>query len=429
MHFDAMEKQGWPEFIHGRKESLARFDYLMGLAREHEIEIAEWNYETFTRPRGDGGYEALPKRDLTRLFMAQLQLHKPQPFRPRDLKKEETEMLQMAALNFDRLDPKRQQQQLQQYSQRAQEDYRRYLGALHAWANYKAHIVAEQKDFKSTLVEGTKKLLAEGFYRYFAVRDGALYLLTPDIHLAHVNPKAGVELRVNLGVFKVAVYLENYDVMIEPHKGNTAVGNFLHPFVRARDWQGVCWGTATPQYQDFKLKRDIYGVLKTLETVLCTYQEGGNPYASIDAFHKAIEAKRELARQQDAMKKGQAVPIDKEEAAEAQRAREAAQARQKRQLAIAQQAELDRRVNENLPDLAAALHQELRDVFQDAPVLAAALHQELREAGALAVPNVVIEPPVVQRIVAQQLPADPFGGLLEEDDADEDPEEDEYNGN
>lgn len=161
------------------------------------------------------------------------------------------------------------------------EAQRHLILARSAYADYKGgrHV---SEEFIGQQIEQT---IGGGFWEFVGVEDGVISFATRNnIIVSHSNPKAKVNLRVNLGKFKVHYYLDGGEgvIAVEEKSGNIEIDDCIHPHVEGGV---VCWGNASDRVCEAVEKYEISVVMALLQSILCSYNDA-NPYIELDSFQK-----------------------------------------------------------------------------------------------------------------------------------------------
>jgi len=154
-------------------------------------------------------------------------------------------------------------------------DYRDILDSLDKGKGF-------SKDFKNMV----RRLEEDGFYRLVPAdkignRNDNLHFVTAPITLSEYNPRAGINLSVDMGQFLVCYRLQSGDVLVKPFRNNIKVGSNWHPHVSSSG--RLCWGDAVNRAVTYAEQRDLYSYMSLLHALLTTYSPE-NPYKHLKAF-------------------------------------------------------------------------------------------------------------------------------------------------
>ncbi len=150
------------------------------------------------------------------------------------------------------------------------------------------------------LVKEVAKIVAGGFWKFFGISGKNLCFITAsNIILFEKNPKAGLNLQKDMGVYKIKLNLEYMDASVHIFYGNTRMNDNIHPYVSQG---GVCYGNSGNYYSRARQENDIVQMMNMLSMVLSTYSSAGGPYRRLADFRvdpnvpATKEAERYLAK-------------------------------------------------------------------------------------------------------------------------------------
>lgn len=106
-----------------------------------------------------------------------------------------------------------------------------------------------------------------------------------DVILQHRNLAAGIDIRVNMGKYKVSYNLRAFDVKVLPYENNVTVdGDYYHPHV---NYSGrICWGSASDTASRASANLNFSQLMVLLTSVLHCYNPD-NPYKPLEKFAAA----------------------------------------------------------------------------------------------------------------------------------------------
>ena len=137
---------------------------------------------------------------------------------------------------------------------------------------------------ESTITQQISRLVQESYWEFHELNGALLNLLTKnEIILTQKNPAANLDLRVNMGRFKLEINLNALSLRVLKHTDNLDIRNYYHPHVTPDG--SICWGTASGLITTKLPKGEIYDSIKLLEGVLSNYNDG-NPYVHLADFQK-----------------------------------------------------------------------------------------------------------------------------------------------
>jgi len=141
------------------------------------------------------------------------------------------------------------------------------------------------------VVDGINKLLETGKYSINSQTNSNIELLiNHDVILTQKNTRANIDLRVNLGQFKIVVEygsgsLNSY---VRKHDNNITVHHFIHPHVENGTNGYVCFGNMDASYTDAVRELDVFKMVETIYKVLTNYNHE-NPYKPLSLFVERSE--------------------------------------------------------------------------------------------------------------------------------------------
>lgn len=131
-----------------------------------------------------------------------------------------------------------------------------------------------------------KQILESGDWQLLTIngRGNLLtFATTSSIVQSQVNPAAGLNLHVNLGVICAVLDLEGPYLNTRMGLRNLNLGGVYHP--HAHDGN-ICWGDASDRAAELLGRRQFAEVFKLLTALLTTYAPS-NPYRALRDFHRA----------------------------------------------------------------------------------------------------------------------------------------------
>lgn len=140
---------------------------------------------------------------------------------------------------------------------------------------------------QSTISGQISRLIQEPYWEFHELNGALLYLVTKnDLILTQKNTAANLDLRVNVGKFKLEINLNALQLRVLAHSDNLNVNNYYHPHVTPQG--SICWGTAAGVITQKLPKGELYDSVKLLEGVLSNYNDG-NPYVHLADFQKVCK--------------------------------------------------------------------------------------------------------------------------------------------
>ena len=142
---------------------------------------------------------------------------------------------------------------------------------------------------RDKIMADIEEVLKGNFYAFESFENNILTLTTKEnVMSTLVNAKAGLNLNVNLGKFKVKLNLVNFELKVLPHSGNMKLNDHIHPYVGGSG--DVCFGNGQARASTLLETMNISGVMTLLAAILTTFSEDSTPFVSLNSFK--IEADR-----------------------------------------------------------------------------------------------------------------------------------------
>ena len=150
----------------------------------------------------------------------------------------------------------------------------------------KAELVASSP---SKVIDSINKLLETGKYKVHNVtRHSVEMIILDDIIMTYKKPSIDVDLRVNLGQFKLQISFDDgLRINVKAFENNVFVGSKYHPHLSGCG--DVCLGNMQEIHDEAIVEDDIFTAVDAISKVLHTYYDG-DPYVIIDEF--VIESKQ-----------------------------------------------------------------------------------------------------------------------------------------
>lgn len=165
---------------------------------------------------------------------------------------------------------------------------------LYDMAETRTKIRAARGQTVVSLEEDIKAIVADGWFRFegaktrsynaiqSSMENKALIFTTPPVTLRDVNLHAGLDIKVDMGSYKV-IYIPGKNVVqVHPHEGNTHAKGFPHPHVSGNF--GVCWGNAENIYTQAMRNYSPAAAFAALKTILTSYNVN-SPYTPLQNFY------------------------------------------------------------------------------------------------------------------------------------------------
>lgn len=158
------------------------------------------------------------------------------------------------------------------------------------------------------MTEEIMKVLSDGWYEYDRAKTERMnreedqrqvWFTTKPITLAYYKQAAGIDLRVNMGRYKVAYMPLINRIQVHEYTDNTKYREYYHPHVGNEG--DVCWGNGYERVTKALKEYKVSDALAILRTLLQTYNDE-SPYASLQDFaftqDPLLRAKRPAHMQQ-----------------------------------------------------------------------------------------------------------------------------------
>ena len=155
-------------------------------------------------------------------------------------------------------------------------------------SDYREQIKSIQTVSSAPMIDSINKILEddrfrlEGFHGYSYDNDTVVFKINQDIILTHVNERAGIDLRVNLGRMKIQVRFSNgFKVQVFKDENNVQSSVYYHPHL-SRDGD-VCLGNMQEMYNEAMETGDIHTMFNAVMAVLTNYNDS-DPYRALASF-------------------------------------------------------------------------------------------------------------------------------------------------
>jgi len=283
-----------------KASNLAILNYIKHLGDTSSVNIAAWDIESLFSDKTNKkqSLELIKNRnEINKIFFTEVERTRS------DNSSAISNIEKILTKNFDTILTKRKNDKKRRFEneiQSKQEDLNTYIQYT---ANKTAEIVRLRTEILSLdninasdkIVSDLKEILSGNFYEFIEIANDCIVFKTKnDIVNTLIKPSAGLNIKVNLGKFKISINLMSLSIKIYGYENNVmARDTFVHPHV-SRDGN-VCWGNVSEQAANYLTSLDLKNTLLLLATLLVTYNEN-NPYAPLYEF----EAKR---KELDAAKK------------------------------------------------------------------------------------------------------------------------------
>jgi hypothetical protein len=148
-----------------------------------------------------------------------------------------------------------------------------------------------------SLTEEIKKCIADGWYKYDPTltkewnraNTQGIVFTTATVTTKYYNKKAGIEMDVNLGRFKVVYQPARNSIKVLPFEDNVHSSGHIHPHIGSGG--SVCWGNAEDTYVHCMDHCQPSKAFLALRVILTTYNSD-SPYVDLHEF--AVQRNPEL---------------------------------------------------------------------------------------------------------------------------------------
>jgi hypothetical protein len=294
--------QGLPEDI--RDKMVKSVEYIQQLASMSQTSIADWDLTDVFKPE-HGEYPLLvDKKSINKKFFAyeaQVKTEGEDALLPAKVRKTLTETVS------DRI-KKRKQAQVQNYQNNIDSYFRNI-------ENYETHIRHQWTEVRKAqeliamytgtgplpITEELLKIAKHPFWEYKSSDSSHIHFLTRNpVVLSEVNKKAGLDIRVPLGLFRASIAYDSWTVTVHQHKDNVTSNG--HPHCYISNQGSVCWGTAQGTASQFQKEGKLADMMDLLASLLTTFAPDSHPYvrlADLKIRYDQMEAqKAEAAREE-----------------------------------------------------------------------------------------------------------------------------------
>lgn len=134
------------------------------------------------------------------------------------------------------------------------------------------------------IVDEIRKLLAGGFWDYNKYDAGMLHMTTRShVVMTEVNKAAGINRRVDLGLYFGILNVRSMRLTVRPHKQNVLVRGHCHPYIGSD--AEICWGNAANTAASLLANGQVFEAYNLLASLLTTYSDG-TPWESLAGFDR-----------------------------------------------------------------------------------------------------------------------------------------------
>lgn len=145
-----------------------------------------------------------------------------------------------------------------------------------------------QFTFGSEYIEHIKRIVQTGNWTLDTIGGREITFITRnDIINTFTNPRAEINLRVNLGKFKLKIAYESLNTNLQPFENNINTNGYTHPHFSAGG--EACLGNMSEIFDDASSTGDLFTIIDTLHKLLVNYNDA-NPFISLARF--AVESRQ-----------------------------------------------------------------------------------------------------------------------------------------
>jgi hypothetical protein len=259
------------------------FQYIEQLASTTQTSIDSWNTSFLE------GLDLTDKRALNAAFFKQAGASESK------LSEEETKALEAAvqaaekiAANLIKARVDECRSNSEYYLTQATEYYLNFARKLSE--AHKQHREALACEGKAPQVrEEFQKIFKNTFWKFHEVEAGSAlsFITRSEIILTEKNPAAGIDRRVNFGLYRAKLNYGEARIHVLKHEKNVLSGSFYHPYVNVNG--NICWGNAADAAGRAIREGRWSDVMNLLASLLTTYTPEATPYRSLFDFVRDAE--------------------------------------------------------------------------------------------------------------------------------------------
>ena len=170
--------------------------------------------------------------------------------------------------------------------------HNRYTDYMSKANEYRQELDTIKMSDAEPMVDGLNKILAdprfefEKFGNQRVENDTVWFKIKDDIINTHVNERAGINLRVNLGKMKFRLQF-NAGIKLTVHcsENNLNYRGYYHPHI-GNDNGSICLGNMKELFEESQRNGDIHEMLNVTMAILSNYNDG-DPYIALAHFATA----------------------------------------------------------------------------------------------------------------------------------------------
>ena len=176
---------------------------------------------------------------------------------------------------------------------RAQQSMRAYHERMTNASRFREDINRIKQDDCNPMIENLNSVLADERFTFDRFRnnyrdnDTIDFIINDDIINTHVNDRANINIRVNLGKMLMRLTFHNgIQLRVKPYKDNIYVSDHFHPHLDSGG--DICLGNMGELFKEAQMNQDILGMFNATMAVLLNYNDN-DPYKSLSYFAEKSE--------------------------------------------------------------------------------------------------------------------------------------------
>ena len=134
--------------------------------------------------------------------------------------------------------------------------------------------IADSSEMKEHLhtIANDPRFIFNGFSRTYTVDDTIEFIIDQDIINTHVNRRAGLDIRVNLGQFKAQlVFGSGLELKVCQYNDNLWYDSYIHPHISSGG--SICLGNMSDLYAEAIEKTDITSMFNIMMQIMLNYND------------------------------------------------------------------------------------------------------------------------------------------------------------
>jgi len=279
-----------------RKEQILKLTYIEKIAAELEKNLTDVNlFDIFQNNNN------IILADEGQINNALISFDREQYFGKPDevleavlLTDEQSETIKNLYANRLTADKRRLQRDIDSRMESAVSRMRQYHDYIRQAKVYRERMELLQVEDSNPMVESITKVCEDPmftlhrFCRTNTENDTIEFKINQDIINTHVNERANINLRVNLGRMKMRLtYANGIHIQVRPDRDNINARGYHHPHLGGSEGD-VCLGNMGELYNEAIQKNDIHAAFGVIMQVLMNYNDG-DPYRQLHHFATASQ--------------------------------------------------------------------------------------------------------------------------------------------